>query len=190
MFGIPEPVTVPAIADEATPPGPGARWFAVQCQPHRERGAAAHLEYQGFSIFLPCREKNRRHARKIETVRVPFFPGYLFIRLDLERDRWRCINGTFGVVRVVTQGERPAPAPRGIVEALIDVCGEEGLIRLQTNLTIGQRVRVAIGPFADFIGELDQLSDAGRVRVLIDLMGGRVPVLFPRSYIEPADCQP
>lgn len=163
------------------------RWYAVQCQPHRERGAAAHLANQDFEAFLPCREKTRRHARKIETVRVPFFPGYLFVRLDLTRDRWRSVNGTFGVVRIVMQGERPAPAPRGVVEALKDACGEDGMLCWQAALTPGQSVRILTGPFTDFIGELDQLTDAGRVRVLLNIMGGHTPVFLPRACVVSAE---
>ena len=40
-----------------------------------------------------------------------------------------------------------------------------------------------MGPFADLVGQLDQLSDAGRVRVLLDIMGGRTPVFLPRNYV-------
>lgn len=163
------------------------RWYAVHCQPHREKGAAAHLANQHFEVFLPCREAVRRHARKIETVRRPFFPGYLFVHLDLTRDRWRCINSTFGVVRIVTQHEKPAAAPRGVIEALRDACDADGLLQIQMKFTLGQTVRVLQGPFADFVGEIDRLSDAGRVRVLLDIMGGRTPVFLPRHCVVPAD---
>ena len=174
-------------ADMAQDYDDDARWYAVQCQPHRERGAAVHLANQNFEAFLPYREKTRRHARKIETVRVPFFPGYLFVRLDLTRDRWRSVNGTFGVVRIVMQGERPAPAPRGVVEGLKDACGEDDMLCWQAALTLGQSVRVLTGPFTDFIGELDQLTDTGRVRVLLNIMGGGVPVFLPRAYVASAE---
>jgi transcriptional antiterminator RfaH len=173
--------------DARLPVSDHGRWYAVQCQPHRERGAAAHLANQDYHVFLPYREKNRRHARKIETVRVPYFPGYLFVRLDLTRDRWRSVNGTFGVVRLAMQGERPAPAPRGVVEALMEACGEDNLMSLQAGLTAGQPVRVLIGPFADLVGELEQLTDADRVRVLLDILGARTPVFFPRTYVVPAE---
>src|SRR5690349_20642365 len=75
----------------------GRRWYAVQCLSNREGGAAAHLENQNFPVFLPRRRKTCRHARRIETVLVPFFPGYLFVTLDLSKDRWRSVNGTYGV---------------------------------------------------------------------------------------------
>jgi transcriptional antiterminator RfaH len=166
---------------------PGVRWYAVQCRPHRERVAALHLLNQGYFVHLPLREKARRHARKIETVRTPFFPGYLFVNLDVARDSWRSVNGTVGVVRLVMQGERPTPVPPGIVEALMDACDEDGLLHWCCDLSPGQTVRVLTGPFAELIGELEQLSDAGRVRVLLNIMGGSTPVLLSRENVVPAE---
>lgn len=163
------------------------RWYAVHCQPHRESAAAAHLANQDFSVFLPRCEKTRRHARKIEKVRRPFFPGYLFIQLDIGRERWRCVNSTFGVIRIVSQNERPASAPRGVIEALMAACDEDGILRWKTEFSLGQKVRVVSGPLTELVGELDQLTDADRVRVLLDIMGGSTRVVLPRDYLVPAD---
>ena len=166
-----------------------ARWYAVHCLSNREAGAASHLLQQGFEIFLPRRKKSRRHARKIDTVLSPLFPGYLFVKLDITRDRWRSGNGTFGVARLVMQCDTPAPAPVGVVEALRNACDALGVLNWQPELTLGQSVRVLNGAFADLVGELDRLDGAGRVRVLLDIMGGRVPVLLPREdVISAASC--
>jgi transcription antitermination factor NusG len=145
------------------------------------------LRNQGLSVFLPYREKTRRHARKIEKVRRPFFPGYLFIQLDIGRERWRCVNSTFGVIRIVSQNEQPAPAPRGVIEALMAACGEDGILRWKAEFSLGQKVRVVDGPLTELVGELDQLTDADRVRVLLDIMGGRIGVVLPRDYLVPVD---
>jgi transcription elongation factor/antiterminator RfaH len=164
-----------------------SRWYAVYCQPHRESAAASHLRNQDFAVFLPKREKMRRHARKIEKVRRPFFPGYLFISLDINRERWRSINSTVGVIRIVMQNDSPAPAPRGVVEGLLAACDKDQILRFIPNLTVGQKVRVIDGPLADLIGELDQLTDTERVRVLLDILGGQTRVVLPREYLVPAD---
>jgi len=71
------------------------RWFAVKAQPKREMRAFIHLANQGFRVFMPKGKKTVRHARKISTVITPFFPGYLFLALDVTRGRWRSVNGTF-----------------------------------------------------------------------------------------------
>jgi transcriptional antiterminator RfaH len=165
----------------------GARWYAVQCLSHRENAACYHLQNQDFEVFLPRREKTRRHARKLETVLAPFFPSYLFVRLNPARDRWRSINGTHGVARIVMHGDRPAPAPVGVVEALRTACDPRGVVTDFFDLKEGQPVRILAGAFADLIGHLDRLDDTRRVRVLLDIMGGRVPIVVPRTSVVPAN---
>jgi len=164
---------------------PGERWFAVQCQPHREPGAAMQLRNQGFQVFLPLRPKTWRHARRIETRQVPFFPGYLFVVLDLDRDAWRSVNGTFDVQRLVMVGGgiRPMPLPPGLIEGLRNEADDRGCLRFEELLRVGQSVRILAGPFGDRLGELIELDDAGRVRVLIELLGGQIPVVLPRGEV-------
>ncbi len=89
------------------------RWYAVHTLPHNEARAEGHLNNQGFRTFLPKRRKSIRHARKIKTIDAAFFPRYLFVVLDMSRDRWRCINSTCGISRLVMRGDEPQPAPLG-----------------------------------------------------------------------------
>jgi transcription elongation factor/antiterminator RfaH len=166
-------------------PAPGERWYAVQCLAHREGAAASHLSHQGFTVFLPRRQKTRRHARKLDTVLVPFFPGYLFVTFDAARVQWRSINGTYGVARMVMQGDAPLAVPRGIVEALQAACEDGDILNHSVALKPGQSVRIMTGAFADFLGRLEQMDDRGRVRVLLDIMGGRVPILLSDRDIVP-----
>jgi transcriptional antiterminator RfaH len=151
----------------------------------REFGARAQLEAQSYAIFLPRHLKTVRHARKLKTIDAPFFPRYLFVRLDLSRDRWRSINGTFGVSGIVMCHDRPMPVPVGIVEALqarlepdTPTVGDDGL-------RIGQRVEVMVGPFANLVGVLERFDGEARVRVLLQLMGSCAPVSLARDAIVP-----
>ena len=162
-----------------------ARWYAVNCLSNREFLAAAQLRNQGFEAFLPCRLQTRRHARKFDSVLRPLFPGYLFVRLDLDRDRWRCVNGTVGVVRLVGPSETPSPAPPGAIETIKNACDELGVMHVSEGLAPGDSVRVAVGPFAELIGRLERLDSAGRIRVLLELMGRRASVALPCNYVVP-----
>jgi transcription elongation factor/antiterminator RfaH len=161
------------------------RWFLVHTLPNSERKAEFHLGAQGFRTYYPQFEKTIRHARQLRTVRAPLFARYLFVILDLERDRWLSIRSTVGVSRLFTQDSRPVPVPAGIVEALLER-SDGRLTRLDSDLIAGQRVKILSGPFADFIGPLQRLDAAGRVQVLLDLMGTAVPVSIHRSALSPA----
>jgi transcription elongation factor/antiterminator RfaH len=161
------------------------RWYVVRTLPQRERHAVRQLTNQGYRVFLPLHLKTRRHARKVETVSAPLFPRYLFTVVDRTQDRWRSINGTLGVERLLMSGGEPQPVPRGLVESLIVAADDDGTVHFDFSLHEGQSVKVIAGPFADLIGRLERLDDRGRVSVLLELMGGSVRVALPRTFLEP-----
>ncbi len=160
---------------------PGERWYVVQTQPRREELAVANLRRQGFRTFLPRLLKTVRHARRTRTVRAPLFPGYLFVPLDIRRRRWRCINGSFGVLSLIMSGERPLPVPHGVVEDLRILTGSGEEVDLGAGLRPGSKVRVLSGPFAELLGTLLELDDRGRARVLLEIMGAPRTVSLPRQ---------
>lgn len=160
------------------------RWYVAGSLTQQESRAEFHLLQQGFRIFLPRMTKTVRHARKLRTVKSPLFPGYIFVVLDVHRDRWRSVNGTFGVASLIMAGEKPLPVPFGVVEELLDYTDEFGVVRLDRKLREGQAVRVTSGPFAGAMGCLERLDAKGRVRVLLDIMGGKVPMQLDRSTLQ------
>jgi transcriptional antiterminator RfaH len=177
-----------SLASGATPEaaGAGERWFVVHTQPRAEGRAIFHLERQGYRVFCPRYAKTARHARKAKIVLAPLFPNYLFLQLHLGRDQWHSVNGTRGVARLIMQGETPQPVPQGIIEALQARMSVDGAINWDPTIKIGQSVRIADGPFADFMGTLAHLDAAGRVRVLLDLLGRSVPVALRCEQLLPA----
>jgi transcriptional antiterminator RfaH len=158
-------------------------WYVVQTQPNREAVARRHLANQGFHPFLPQFVKTISHARKFHKSIAPLFPGYLFVRLDLNRDRWHSVNGTIGVTTLIMAGDRPSPVKRGVVETLVESTALDGELRFQQPLCIGERVRLVSGPFAEQLGVLQHFAGSGRIRVLLEIMGGGITVNLPRGNI-------
>jgi transcriptional antiterminator RfaH len=162
------------------------RWFLAHTLPKSEWKAVLHLSAQGFRSYLPQFQKTIRHARQLKTVEAPLFPRYLFVILDLGRDRWLSVRSTVGVSHLFTTRDgRPVAVPIGIVESLIER-SEANLTRLDSGLVKGQRVRILSGPLAEFVGTLERLDASGRVKVLLEMMGTAVPVSLHRSTLAPA----
>jgi|HubBroStandDraft_1064217.scaffolds.fasta_scaffold20898_3 transcription antitermination factor NusG len=160
----------------------GPRWYLVRTLTAREPLAAEQLARQGFVTFLPRQPKTTRHARKIRVTLAAYFPGYLFVEVDLAAQRWRSINGTLGVVHLVSQGERPTAVPKGIVEALVAAADERGVLE-GPPLQAGQTVRIIAGAFADQLATIERLDEAGRVRVLLEIVSGQVAVTLDRGLL-------
>jgi transcriptional antiterminator RfaH len=165
---------------------PGERWFVARVHPHRENTAQLNLNRLGFRSFAPRMRRTVRHARKLRSVLAPLFPGYVFLILDLSRDRWRCVNSTFGVAALIMGVELPIPVPQGIVEMLVAATERSGTVQLGSDLEIGQKLRILSGPFAETLCRVVHLDDRGRVRVLLEFMGAEVSARLDRSCVAPA----
>lgn len=167
----------------------GPAWYVVHSQPHAELRAAEHLERQGFPCYVPVYLKRRRHARRVDVVRAPFFPRYLFVQIDVTRQRWRSINGTVGVSRLVTRGLMPTPVMPDVVDAIRARENEQGLIGLlpqAVRFRRGDAVRVVEGAFEACQGLFEALTDSERVAILLDLLGRKVRVVLDAGAIEAA----
>lgn len=166
---------------------PGERWYVIQTQPNKEPMALVNLQRQKFRTFMPQIFRTVRHARRTRTVKVPLFPRYFFTPLNLDRVRWRCINGSLGVVSLIMSGERPKPVPEGVVESLAAMTEDDGLIDLGRKLARGDKIRVLAGPFADQLGNLIDLDDNGRAQVLLEIMGGARAVTLSSRVLTPVN---
>jgi transcription antitermination factor NusG len=118
----------------------------------------------------------------LNKVFAPLFPGYIFVILNLSRDRWRSVNSTTGVASLVMGVDKPMAVPSGVVEGLI-TRESYGTIRLDSDLKVGDRVRILSGPFAETLCNIERLDDRGRVRVLLEIMGGQVMAQVDRSVL-------
>lgn len=162
------------------------RWFVAQSYPHKEFYAAENLERLGFETFTPRVARMVRHARKTQRVLRPLFPRYLFFSLDLSRERWRSARGAFGVAMVIMEGDGPKPVPHGVVEALAAASDGRGGFEFSQRLVPGQQVRFIAGAFADKVGCLVEMDEAGRVAVLLEIMGAARVVSAAADNLLPA----
>lgn len=164
----------------------GALWYVVQTQPRAESQAISHLEMQRYIVFCPRYRRTIRHARKTKIALAPLFPSYIFTRFRASHDQWRSINGTRGVVRLLMQDGIPQPLPSGVVEGLQAKLRADGTFDWTSALRVGDEVRIIDGPFAELLGTLEYLDAAGRVRVLLELLGRSVSVALRSEALLPA----
>lgn len=151
------------------------RWYAAATQTNAEDKAGFHLRSQGFEFLCPKYRRQRRHARRTETVLRPLFPGYIFVGFDPELAPWRSINGTVGVRRLVQTGDRPVPVPAGICETMIARQDDTGAINLDVRkFNPGDRLLIAEGAFAECYGLFESMIDEERVILLLDILGRSV----------------
>jgi transcriptional antiterminator RfaH len=164
------------------------KWYVVHSQPSKENLAQKHLCEQGFEAYLPQYKKTRRHARRVEEILSPLFPRYLFVELDLDMDQWRCVNGTRGVLCLLTNNGRPASVPNHIIEELKNRADEDGIVPIETICLFskGDTIRIKQGPFEGHLGTVDMLDDKRRVMLLLSFLSRKSKVSMPIEAVEAA----
>lgn len=165
------------------------RWYAVYTKSGQERLAEGNLRNQGFETYLPrlaARRKQRRGAAVAVT--VPMFPRYVFVRLNVDDGPWRSVNGTYGVINLVSFGDRPAPLPDSVIAELRSRESDDGVVHLAKADPIrpGDAVAVADGPMSDIQGLRAARTEGERVIVLMSLLGRQVPVRVSRDRLRRA----
>ena len=163
----------------------GARWYVVQTQVNGEAKAAENLGRQGYQTYLPRYLKRRRHARKVDFTAKPLFPRYMFVAIDIATQRWRSVQSTVGVSRLVTNGDSPAVVPEGVVGALRAREDAKGFVTMDSKLAFapGDKVRVLAGAFMNNAGLFTGMAGHDRVSILLDMLGRKVRVLLDADLV-------
>lgn len=164
-------------------------WYVAQTQIQSEAKACANLVQQGFEVYLPCYLRTVRHARRANVVKAPLFPSYIFVRIDMESQRWRAINSTIGVKRLVGHEGTPARIATDVVEGLKEHELADGFLSMVTptvRLKTGDAVRILRGAFDSCRGIFQAQTDNERVEILLEMLGRKVRVVTDAQLIEPA----
>ena len=146
-------------------------WFVIQSKPNREDALYQQLLAKDLDVFYPwihVTPVNPR-SRKIK----PYFPGYLFVNVDLEMTGIAILQYTPFAKGLVSFDQEPAPVAEALIDAirrkvdLINNTGGESYI----GLTPGARVKIQSGPFEGYDAIFDErLPGRERVRVLLLLI--------------------
>ena len=168
------------------PDVPRLSWFLVHCKPNATHLASHNLRNQDFAVFLPMQKITRRKAKQFQTILRPLFPSYLFVQLNPMAGRWRKINNTRGVSRLVQLGAVPCPVPDKVIAALLQRCDADHVLQDPGALEVGNQARISEGPLSGFIAEIIKIEPDSRVHLLLDIMGQATHITVAPSIIIPA----
>jgi transcriptional antiterminator NusG len=94
------------------------------------------------------------------------------------------VRNTPGVTGFVSSGNTPVPLQEEEVTQILQRMKAE-VPRVKVGFRSGESVRVTDGPFIDFIGVVDEISEhKGKVSVLLSLFGRETPVELDLLQLE------
>jgi transcriptional antiterminator RfaH len=158
-------------------------WLVANTQSNREGLAAGNLRNQGYHVYAPVIRRQTRHARRVQDVLRPLFPGYLFVFWHAREMRWRPILSTIGVRSIVCNGDAPSLL-RGSVVAALKAREKDGVVaRAASPRDVGDTVRLARGPFEGLAADIIELGEKERLVVLMILLNRPVKVTVSEDHL-------
>ena len=159
-------------------------WYVVQTKPGNEHRVETNLFNQEIEVFLPLLETFQYSNGKMVQKIKPLFPNYLFAKLDINLHYYK-VKWTRGVNKILGNGDGPISISGKVVETIKERTGKDNLVKLEEEWKEGDQVRINSGPFKDLVGVFQKkMSDNGRVRILLNLIGVDVPVQISRWQIK------
>jgi transcriptional antiterminator NusG len=163
----------------------GRAWFVVHSYSGYENKVKNNLEHRIesmnmqdkiFQVVVPTEEEieiKEGHRRKTKK-RV--FPGYVLVQMLLDEESWYVVRNTPGVTGFVGSGTKPTELRPDEVDKIFKRMEMEAP-KIKVSFREGQTVRIVDGPFADFVGVVEDMNlDKGKVTVMVSFFGRETPV--------------
>ncbi len=188
---LPEPFE-PEVEDA---PGEKRNWYVLHCYSGYEYKVKHNLELRIesmgmqdyiYQVVIPTVEEIEIKGGKRHNVERCLYPGYIMIQMRMTDDSWYIVRNTPGVTGFVGGGNRPTPLRSEAVQSILRKMEAEAP-QVRATFKLGQKVRITEGPFADFIGVVDDIDEArAKVRVLVSFFGRETPVELDFLQVEDA----
>lgn len=164
----------------------GKSWYAIQVWAGKEEEVKEkfmqYLEEKKVSdkvekIFVPPPKKIEIVFSPERQVEGVFYSGYFLVYGEMDEDMKKEIKAIDGVLDVVG-GDKVSFFRTEEVEKLMNqFVVEEIKPKPRYQFMPGDKVKIIEGPFANFIGLVDEVkADKGKVRVLVSIFGRETPV--------------
>ncbi|MFC1816356.1 transcription termination/antitermination protein NusG [Thermodesulfobacteriota bacterium] len=159
-------------------------WYVLHTKSRFENVVNEGLLKKSMEAFLPkIKVKSKRRDRKM-MIRIPLFPGYLFVKTDLNPHEHIEIVKTVGAVRLVGTKDGPIPVPAETIESLKIMVAGDHSVTTGSRFQKGDRVMVVYGPFTGVNGIFIRYRGTNRVVVYIEALGQYAQVEVNEDDVE------
>ena len=171
-------------------------WFSLRVISGKERTVEDNIMYESKvskiednieEVFVPFEKVVQiRNNKKVIKERV-FFPGYILIKMKLNKVTKYFIENIQGVISFVgPKGKNPTPLRESEIKKIFgEVERKEGREMIVSPFKKNDSVKIIAGPFIDFTGVVEESNDdKQKVKVIISIFGRSTPVELDYFQVE------
>ncbi len=170
------------------------KWYVIHTYSGFEKVVKENLEQRLQSlglaarvseILIPTEDVMEVKGGKKQVFTKRSFPGYVFVKMEIDDEVWYAIRNTPKVSGFVG-GAKPSPLLDTEVEAILKQMKETSE-RPQPKVLFeqGESVRIIDGPFSNFSGVIDHIyPEQGKLKVMVTIFGRSTPVELEFGQVE------
>lgn len=152
-----------------------------------DRIARSDFADQFGQVLVPVEEVIEIKNGQKKTAERKFFPGYVLVEMDMTDDSWHLVKSTPKVSGFIGgTATKPAPISQKEVDTIlgqIETGGEKPKPKIVFE--VGEAVRVKDGPFADFMGSVEDVNyEKSKLHVSVMIFGRATPVELDFGQVE------
>lgn len=154
-----------------------------------DRIARSDFSNQFGQVLVPVEEVVEIKNGQKKTAERKFFPGYVLVEMDMTDESWHLVKSTPKVSGFIGgTATKPAPISQKEVDTIlgqIETGGEKPKPKIVFE--VGEAVRVKDGPFADFMGSVEDVNyEKSKLHVSVMIFGRSTPVELDFGQVEKA----
>ena len=171
-------------------------WYSLRVISGKEKNVEENIYYESKNnniehlideVFVPFEKVVELKNNKKVVKEKMFFPGYILIKMILDKKSKYVIENINGVMSFVgPKGKPPVPLRNDEIKRIFgEVERKEGREQLVTPFKKGDFVKVIAGPFIDFSGTVEEVNDdKQKVKIVISIFGRLTPVELDYFQVE------
>lgn len=161
------------------------QWYVVHTYSGHENKVAINLKkrIKSFAsedkiqdILVPTQDKIEIKDGKKRELQERIFPGYILVKMAMNDDTFSCVRNTPGVTSFVGTTNEPIPLSDQEIKSILKFTKQKAP-KFKAEFTLGEAVKITDGPFADFVGTVNEINeDQGKLKILVSIFGRETPV--------------
>lgn len=157
-------------------------WYVLHTQTGAEDRAKAGIERRMQQtalktyveeVVVPTEQVSEVRGGKKRITTRRFFPGYILIKMDMNKESWYLIKTTPGVTSFIGPGRQPQRLSESEVNNILKRTVEtESKPSPKVSFELSEPVRITQGPFGNFNGTVTEVyPDRGKLKVSVPVFG-------------------
>jgi transcription termination/antitermination protein NusG len=169
-------------------------WYAIQTYSGSEMSVKVailkliedhHMQERLEDLVVPTEDVIEVKNNKKKITERSLYPGYVFIKVNLDTDLWHKIQSLPKVGRFIGESKKPTPLTEKDVHTILEKVQNRAAPKPKIQFETGETVRITEGPFANFTGTVEEYDmEHKKLKLNVSIFGRSTPIEIEYAQVE------